>query len=434
MGGNAVETVELPSLLRVRQLLDAPRLDDASARAADLMAAFGLDRRIRPGDRVALAVGSRGLKDLVALVAALVVAVERVGGRPFIVPCMGSHGSATAEGQTAVLAELGITAPGVGAPVVSTMDVVEVGRSRFGSPVWVSTDLLAADAIVVLNRVKPHTDFSGPIESGIAKMLVIGVGKHKGAVEAHRLFVRHGFPAVVEEYTRLLLQRLPVLCALAVIENQLDETAELHLLEPGEVLTREPGLLSRACELMPVLPFSRLDCLVVDEMGKDVSGSGMDTNVIGRKPAGTREAAGPVITRVFVRELTAASEGNATGIGAADFTTARLIAAIDAEATRINSLTAMAPEIARLPMAFERDRDALEAAFATSGAASPREFRLAWIRNTLEVGELLVSAALAGDVERRPGLEVTEGPFPFPVDAAGGLDPGWTHRRLADAP
>jgi hypothetical protein len=294
--------------------------------------------------------------------------------------------------------------------------------------VWASTDFLAADAIVVVNRVKPHTDFTGPIESGIAKMLVIGAGKHQGAVEAHRLFVRHGFPAVIHEYAGILLARLPVLFALAVVENQFDQTAELHLLGRDDVLTREPALLRRAYELMPSLPFSRLDCLVVDEMGKDVSGSGLDTNVIGRKPGGD-PVSGPAITRIVVRDRTPASEGNAMGVGMADFTTMRLAAAMDEEATRVNALTAMAPEIARVPLAFERDTDALGAAYATSGAASLAEFRVAWIRNTLEVQELLISEALAGEASAHPNLRVLEGPFPFPLDASGAPAPGWKQGR-----
>jgi hypothetical protein len=264
-------------------------------------------------------------------------------------------------------------------------------------------------------------------------MLVVGAGKHQGAIEAHRLFVRHGFPAVIEEYAGIMLDRLPVLLGLAVIENQFDETAELHALRPEQILAREPELLARARELMPALPVSPLDCLVVDEMGKDVSGSGMDTNVIGRKPAPDGSVQGPAIRRIFVRDLTPASEGNALGVGMADFTTTRLARSVDEHATRVNALTAMAPEIARLPLAFPDDLEALEAAFATSGAASPDDFRLAWIRNTLELGELLVSEALTGDVDRHGALEVLDGPFPFPLDAAGGLAPrgGPHHATLA---
>jgi hypothetical protein len=344
---------------------------------------------------------------------------------------MGSHGGATADGQAAVLAELGVTEGSIGAPVVSTMDAIEVARSRFGTPVWASPDLLAADAVIIVNRIKPHTDFSGPIESGIAKMLVIGAGKHEGAVEAHRLFVRHGFSEVIEECAQVLLDRLPVLFGLAVIENQLDETAELHLLGRDEIRAREPALLRRARALMPALRFSRLDCLVVDEMGKDVSGSGMDTNVIGRKPFDGVTAEGPAITRIVVRDLTPASEGNALGVGLADFVTTRLIAAVDPEATRINAVTAMAPDLARSPLAFARDADALRAAYATSGAASAVEFRMAWIRNTLDVGELLASEALADEIAVDPFLEVLEGPIPFPMDAGGRFMPAWGSGRSA---
>ena len=378
---------------------------------------------------MAVAVGSRGIAGLTSLVRAVLTEVRRAGARPFIVPFMGSHGGATAEGQAQVLADLGVTEASMDAPVLAAMDVVEVARSRFGAPVWVSTDLLSMDAIIVINRVRPHTDFTGPIESGIAKMLVIGAGKHRGAIEAHRLFVRHGFSPVIEEYARRLLESLPVLCGLVTIENQLDETAELHVLPATKILTREPALLQRARELMPVLPFAQLDCLVVDEMGKDISGSGMDTNVIGRKPGADGQAAGPQIRRIFVRDLTPASEGNAIGIGMADFTTTRLIAGIDLESTAINALTAMAPDVARLPLAFERDAEALGAAYATSGAASPAEFRLAWIRNTLALEELLVSEALAGDVAAHPALEVLDDRFPFPVDGAGGLSPDWQSGR-----
>jgi hypothetical protein len=422
---------EFPNLLRVRQVVEAPRLDDVAAHEEALLAASGFEDQIADGDRVAIGVGSRGIRDLVPLLATLAGAVRRAGGDPYLVPCMGSHGGATADGQAAVLAELGVTEGSIGAPVISTMDAAEVARSRFGTPVWASPDLLAADTVILVNRIKPHTDFSGPIESGIAKMLVIGAGKHRGAVEAHRLFVRHGFSPVIEEYVQVLLDRLPVLFGLAVVENQLDETAELHLLGRDEILAREPALLRRARELMPALRLSRLDCLLVDEMGKDVSGSGMDTNVIGRKPLDGGTGGGPAITRIVVRDLTAAGEGNALGVGLADFVTTRLIAAVDPEATRINAVTAMAPDIARLPLAFDEDVDALRAAYATSGAASATEFRMAWIRNTLDVGELLVSEALADEVAVDPVLEVVEGPFPFPMDADGRFVPAWGSGRSA---
>jgi hypothetical protein len=413
-------------LVRVRQLFEAPRLDDVEGRLEALLADSRLAGRMRPGARVALTAGSRGISDIVPIMRTLITHVRNAGGEPFLVPCMGSHGGATAAGQAEVLASLGVTEATVGAPIVSSMDVVSAGESRFGTRVWVARDLAEADAVLVVNRVKPHTDFRGPVESGLVKMLVIGAGKHRGAAEAHRVALRHGFPAVLGEYARLALARLPVIGGIAVIENQRDETAEAHVLAAEDLLTREPELLERARRLTLALPFDEIDCLLVDEMGKDISGAGLDTNVIGRMNSRCGAAAErPRITRIVVRDLTAASHGNAIGIGMADFTTARLLAAVDREATAVNCITSMGPEDARLPIAFERDVEAVEAAFATSGAASTAEFSLVWIRDTLALEELLVSTALLPAVAADPSLEILGEPFPFPARGDGSLAPAW---------
>jgi hypothetical protein len=410
----------------VRQRFEAPRVDDVAGHLEALLADSGLAGRIGPGDRVALTAGSRGIRDLVPVLRTVATYVRSAGGEPFLVPCMGSHGGATAEGQAEVLASLEVTEETVGAPVVSSMDVLTAGESRFGAPVWVARDLAEADAVVVVNRVKPHTDFRGPVGSGLVKMLVIGAGKHRGAAEAHRIALRHGFPAVLEEYACLALATLPVIGGIAVIENQRDETAELHVLGADDFFTREPELLERARRLTLSLPFDEIDCLVVDEMGKDISGAGLDTNVIGRmNPRCGAAAERPRITRIVVRDLTAASHGNAIGIGMADFTTTRLLAAVDREATAVNCITSMGPEDARLPIGFERDVEAVEAAYATSGAASTAEFSLVWIHNTLALEELLVSTALLPVVAGDPSLEILGEPFPFPALDGGSLAPGW---------
>jgi len=413
-------------MLRIAQRFDAPHLGDVPGRVVALLESFGLRGRLAEGSRVAITAGSRGIADIVPILRTTVGAVRAAGGEPFLVPCMGSHGGGTASGQVEVLTGLGVTESAVGAPIVSSMDVVEVGRSRFGTPVWISSDLVAADAVIVVNRVKPHTDFTGEIESGIAKMLVIGMGKHRGAAEAHRLTVLHGYVGVIREYASLVLPRLPLLCALAIVENQHEETAEVHLIEPHEILEDEPGLLERARALMPMLPFDRLDCLIVDEMGKEISGAGMDSNVIGRcNFCGGAKPERPRITRVFVRDLTPASHGNAIGVGMADFTTDRLLRAVDRAVTDVNAITSMTPEDARLPIAFARDAEAVEAAYATSGAACLAEFELAWIRSTLALDEILVSEALLSIVDAHPALEILDGPFPFPADDQGNLVPGW---------
>jgi len=422
-----------PDLIRVRQRFEAPEIGDAGRGLDQRLDGIAFADRVRDGARVALTAGSRGIRDLVPVLRALARRVRDAGGEPFVVPCMGSHGGATAEGQAGVLSSLGVTESTVGAPVVSSLDVVQAGTSRFGTPVWVARDLDDADGVIVVNRVKLHTDFTGPFESGLIKMLVIGAGKHRGAAEAHRLTVRHGFPPVLEEYARIVLARLPVICGVALIENQLDVTAELHVLEPAEIIEREPALLERARALMPSLPFESFDCLLVDEMGKEISGAGLDTNIIGRNSIlGASPPERPRIARVVVRDLTPASHGNAIGIGMADFTTERLLASVDRAATAVNCITSMAPEDARLPIGFDRDADAVEAAFHTSGSPCPEDFTLVWIPNTLALEEMFVSTALLPAARAHPTLDVVGEPFPFPVTSDGMLAPPWSRRRDGD--
>jgi hypothetical protein len=375
------------------------------------------------GDRIAITAGSRGIRDLPAVLRAAVAAVREAGGDPFIAPCMGSHGGATAEGQSATLESLGVTAESVGAPVVSSMDVVSVGESSFGVPVWAARDLAEADGIVVVNRVKPHTDFHGEVESGLVKMLVVGAGKHAGALSAHNLTVRHGFPAVLRDHGELLLERLPVLCGVALVEDQRERTAFLEVLRPAEFFAREHELLARAYELLPRLPFDQLDVLVVDRLGKDVSGTGMDTNVIGRCSfwGGGEKPVRPRITRIFVRGLTAATHGNACGIGMADFTTARCAAEVDRAVTGVNCMTSNCPEDARIPITCASDREALAAALQTAGVRDPDDVRLAWIRDTAHLERIVVSQALLDEVRAGEALR-TAGPlFPPPYDEKGDL-------------
>jgi hypothetical protein len=426
----ASPSVGLPDLARVRHRFPSRPAIDVVARLGEGLDALDVAGRIAPGARVALTAGSRGVRDVVPVLRTLADFIRRAGGAPFVVPCMGSHGGATAEGQAEMLHSLGVTEEAVGAPILSSMEVTSAGESRFGSPVWVAEDLARADAVIVVNRVKPHTDFHGPIESGLVKMLVIGAGKHAGAAEAHRLALRHGFPAVLEEHARVSLGSLPVLCGVALIEDEAERTAEIHVLEAGEIVAREPSLLARARELMPSLPFDALDCLIVDRMGKEISGNGMDSKIIGRVvPSGDPPGTTPRITRIVVRDLTPGSHGNAIGIGAADFTTSRLLAAVDRDATAVNSITSATPEAARSPIAFDRDTDAVRAAFATCGAATTDAFTLAWIRDTLSLEELLVSTALLPQVESAGRLEVIGEPFPFPAEVDGTLSPAWGWSR-----
>lgn len=414
---------EAPNLQLVDQLFPPSADVDVGAEVAAGLARLDIRASAGPGTRVAITAGSRGVADLVPVLHAVVAGVRRAGGEPFIVPCMGSHGGATAAGQRAVLADLGVTAQSVGAEVVSSMHVVAVAESAFGGPVWVSRDLVDADGVIVVNRVKTHTDFHGEVESGLVKMLVIGAGKHAGALSAHGLTVRHGFPAVLRDHGERILAALPVVAGVAVVEDQRDRTALVEVLAPSEFFAREAELLKTARELLPRLPFAELDVLIVDRLGKDVSGTGMDTNVIGRMSfwGGGEPPRRPRITRVFVRGLTPATHGNATGIGMADFTTTRCAASVDRDATEVNCITSNCPEDARLPIAFATDREALAACLQTSGVREPRDVRLAWIRDTTHLERLAVSEALLEEVRAGEALRPAGPLFTLPYDANGDL-------------
>ncbi len=414
---------ERPLLQLVDQLYPPSACVDVAGEVARGLERAGLHALVTRGARVAITAGSRGIRDLPAVLAAAVAAVREAGGDPFVAPCMGSHGGATAEGQRAVLERLGVTAESVGAEVVSSMDAVSVGESAFGVPVWASRDLAEADGVIVVNRVKPHTDFHGEVESGLVKMLVVGAGKHAGALSAHSLTVRHGFPAVLADHGERLLAGLPVLCGIAVVEDQREQTALLEVLRPDEFFAREPALLERARGLLPRLPFAQLDVLVVDRLGKDVSGAGMDTNVIGRVSfwGGGDRPAEPRITRIFVRGLTTATHGNACGIGMADFTTVRCAAEIDRAATGVNCITSNCPEDARIPIACATDREAVAAAVQTAGVRDLGEVRLAWVRDTAHLERIAVSEALLDEVRAGETLRPAGPLFPLPYDEDGDL-------------
>jgi hypothetical protein len=418
---------KLPKIFKIRQEVDVPRLENLEARVNELLDQFGLPQKVKKGERIGLTAGSRGIKDKPKVLKTIVSRLKDLGASPFIVPCMGSHGGATAEGQVEVLKSLGITEKSVGTPILSSIEMEEISRTKFGTPVLVDKNLLGADKIIVVNRIKAHTDFEGEIESGLAKMMVIGMGKPRGALMVHRLTIKHGFPEVLAEVSSILLNKLPIFFGIGIIENQYDETAFIELLKPEEFIEKEKVLLKRAKELMPSLPFNQMDILIVDEMGKNISGSGLDTNVIGRNLfIGGTKSNKPKITRIFVRDITEASHGNAIGIGMADYTTKRLVDKIDYASTRINVLTGMVPEGGRVPIFFETDQEALSAAHYNSGVFDPRELRILWIKNTLELEYLYTSQAFLKEVRSSPRLKILSSPFDFPFDPDGNLIVKWS--------
>jgi hypothetical protein len=408
----------LPTMLRLRQTFARPRVADIPASVARSLAAAALT--IKPGDTVAVGAGSRGIANIDVIVGATVRYLRDLGARPFVFPAMGSHGGGTAEGQLSVLEHYGITEATMGCPVRATMDVVQVGEA-LGLPVWLDHHAAEADWIGLVNRVKPHTDFKGSIESGLFKMMTIGLGKWKGAVQYHRANVSHSYETVITAVGREMLAKARIGFGVGVVENGYDETAQVEAFAAADLEAGERRLLKSAREWMARLPFSPIDVLIVEQIGKNISGSGMDTNVIGR-PTNPFEPfpADPRITWIVALDITEESYGNATGIGNADFTTRRLVDKIDMKATLINTITACSPGMAKVPATYETDREAIETALDCIGLTPPERARVVRIKNTLMLGELEVSEAYAAEVARRSDLtRLGEGPLRF--DATGRL-------------
>jgi len=414
--------MDFPNMFRIRQVFDAPRETGVTAAVERELESIRMTSLVPKGARIAIAAGSRGIARIDQILASLVAALKAHGAHPFLFPAMGSHGGGTAEGQVEVLKSLHITEATIGAPIHASMDVVEIGRSRFGFPVMVDKLAAEADGVIVVNRIKPHTEFEGPVESGLMKMMAIGMGKHKGCFEVHKQTVHYGYRDVIPEIGGVILEKLPILFGMGMVENIYDDTAMIRAIAPERFLTEEKRLLNEAKRLMARLPIDPLDVLIVDQMGKNISGTGMDTNVVGRIMfIGEKEPDHPRITRIVVLDLTDASHGNAVGIGLADYTTRRLADKIDRRATAINCITAMTPEKARIPIALETDKEAVEAAFETIGAVPPEKARVAHIKNTLEIGELAVSEALLKEVEAAENMTVVEALGPLAFDHEGTL-------------
>lgn len=412
----------LPPLLPVRQRLRAAPLADIEGTVHRQVLASRLPQRLRPGARVAITAGSRGIANIDRIIAATVRALRTLGFEPFIVPAMGSHGGGTAEGQVEILRALGITEERVGAPIRSSMAVVRIGQTPEGMPVHVDRLAWEADGIVVVNRVKKHTDFTGPIESGLLKMIAIGLGK-KTQAELIHAYGAEGLRRFIPAVARVVLATGRIVLGLAVLEDGYDQTAAIVAVEPEEMEAVERRLLRRAKAWLPRLPFATLDLLIVDWMGKDISGTGMDTNVIGRvKIPGERDPRRPRVRLLVVLDLTPASHGNAIGLGLADLTTARLLAKMDRETTYVNGITSGFLERVKIPVVLPDDRTAIETALSRldpETAANPRVVRL---RDTLHLGEFFISPALRAEAEAR-GLEIVGPPQPVRFSPDGRIEP-----------
>jgi hypothetical protein len=411
----------MPLIAPLRQTVRQPTITDVAGEVRRQWQRSRLPERLRRGDRVAIAVGSRGIANLAVLVRATVDSLRDLGAQPFIVAAMGSHGGGTAEGQRQILADYGVSEESLNVPVRTDMTVVQLGSNSWGEPVFWDRNAFEADAVITISRVKPHTDFRSRHESGIVKMLVIGLGKRDGAAQHHRWGVR-GLRDMMPETVRVILERTRFAAGLAVLENAREETSRLQVVDRDDLLAEEPRLLEEARGLMGRLPFTQLDLLVVGEIGKNYSGSGMDPNVVGRLlMEGEPEFDSPRITRICALDLSPESHGNGTGIGIADLTTERLLRQIDPVPFRLNTLTACFLWRSKLPIALPTDRDCLATGLETCWQPNPGALRLAIIPNTLELTDLWVSAPLVAEAQDRP-LEVIAGPQPIPFDASGNLD------------
>jgi hypothetical protein len=347
--------------------------------------------------------------------------LKDAGAEPFVTPAMGSHGGATAEGQIEVLETKGITEDSIGAPIKATMEVISLGEID-GIPLFIDRLSYEADGIVLINRIKPHTEFSGPTESGLIKMLGIGLGNHTGAEHYHRAAITRGFYEIISTAGRALLNRVNVLFGVAVVENQEHQTAILRLLRADEIESVERKLLEKAREYLPKIPVAEIDLLIIDEMGKDISGAGIDPKIIGRAICSWADTEPwPRISRIFVRDLTAATEGHASGLGMVDFTTARLVKKINLQATAINALASSCPEEAKIPMNFETDREAIAAALMTIRPHTLKDLRIVHIKNSLELTSLMVSEGCLPELADTQSVNISSEILSMEFDQNGNL-------------
>ena len=414
---------DYPNIFRLRQLFDAPEVSDIAGEVENQLSRLQLAGKIQPGQTVAISAGSRGIANIHIIIKAVADHLRSLGAEPFIVPAMGSHGGGTAEGQQGIIEGYGITEEFCQCPIRASMETVIVCDAKEGFPVHFDKHAYGADHVVVVGRVKPHTNFNGDIESGLMKMMLIGLGKHAGAKIYHRAISDYSFGQIVRSVAREVLAQWRIVAGLAIVENSYDETAQLEAIAPGDFEEREKQLLVLAKKWMPKLPFDQADILVLDEIGKDISGSGMDTNVVGRKYHDHQAAEGetPRIRNIVVRGLTPATHGNASGIGMAEFCRTQLVEEMDARITRINCITGGHSTGAMVPLDYETDREILDVALVSIGLTQPPEARFLWARNTLDIAEIECSDAYLQEARERDDLEVLSEPRPMPLGEDGNL-------------
>lgn len=414
---------QYPRIFRVRQHFTTPPLTDVAGEVTRELAKLPLAGRVKPGQTVAVTAGSRGVANIAVILKAAIAHLKSLGLQPFIVPAMGSHGGGTVEGQLEIIHGYGITEEFCGCPIRASMETVVVCQTKEGFPVHFDKHAFGADHVLVVGRVKPHTGFVGDIESGLMKMMLIGLGKHAGALVYHRAIMDYSFPQIVRSVAAEVMQKCRVLAGIGVVENEREETAKIAAVLPEELEAREKELLVLAKKWIPRLPFDRAHILLIDQIGKNISGTGMDTNVVGRKFNDHKAVDDeyPKVKSIVIRSLTEETHGNATGLGMAEFCRSRVITQTDVRKTRINCLTGGHVPAAMFPLDYETDRDIFDVALTQIGLAEPPNAKLMWIHNTLDVVELECGEAYLPQAKELPNVEILCEPRPLPFDAKGNL-------------
>ncbi|WP_028393825.1 nickel pincer cofactor-dependent isomerase, group 22 [Bacillus cihuensis] len=400
--------MSFPKVAKIRQKFEFESVDNIPVTITEQFKHVKADEKIKSGMEIAITVGSRGIANIPLIVKSVADEIKKLGATPFIIPAMGSHGGATAEGQVEVLEGLGVTEESTGCEIRSSMEVVEVGVTSDGVPVYLDKHASQADGIIIMGRVKPHTDFKKDIESGVLKMASIGIGKHKQALALHTYGIK-GIRDMMPEVGKVCIKNSNTLFGIAIVENAHEETAIIEAIEPDKIEERERELLVKAFAMMPSLPVEEMDILVVDEIGKNYSGTGMDTNIIGRiRVLGVEEPKKPSIKYVIASNISEASHGNALGIGLSDLTTKRLFEKIDYQAMNENVVTSTFLDRAKIPIVLDNDQEALKAALRANWGVASVEARIVRIPNTLHIGELYVSEVIFNELKDKENIEVLE--------------------------
>lgn len=407
-----------PKFYRIKQNFARPRLEEIETAIAAELAKINLAGKIKPGDKIGITVGSRGIANILTILKTIVGYVKAAQGQPFLLAGMGSHGGGTPEGQRELLASYHITEETVGVPILACGDSRHIGTTETGLAVYALESVWQVDSILVVNRVKTHTSFKGDVESGLVKELVVGLGGPRGAKQFHS-FGSSELARLLKEIGAVLIEKLPLLGGVAIVENGFEETAVISGVEPQDIIAHDISLLAYSKTLMPRLPVDDLDLLIIGEMGKNYSGTGVDTNVIGRiRIEGDPEPVKPAIKRIGILDLSEASHGNAHGMGLADFTTRRLVDKIDRQKTYLNSITSTFVIRAAIPMYFDTEKELWEGALRSLGDPEPHRLRAAIIPNTLFITELWVSEAVMAELNGNPDIDIQEEKELY-FDAAG---------------